>query len=288
MNSRQAEVIHRFYNLLKFYKELGWEYVETSHAVEGLRKAVRARIGEADSKRRGEASHPGFTPVRGHKIPERRAARRKRALAGNPTKPLSKPREGGIKARMEGLALSVCVRCPVFIPGTVPMCGKGPQDARLLVAGGVGNALFQGKAGDMLTKMLRAVRIDRRQAFITSAVRCRYDDNGPEAEEIVSQCGNFLLEEIRTVRPSYILAFGMEAACIILKSQGLLPSSVRLGDKAGIKDLRGRVITLKDSDCSLVVTHSPMSILRLSGDTLKIHKREAWHDLQLLEKMYHA
>ncbi len=287
MNNRQAEVIHRFYNLLKFYKELGWEYVEASHAVDGLRKAVRARIGEADSKRRGEASRPDFTPVRGHKIPERRVARRKRALSGDP-KPLSKPREGGIKGKIEGLALSVCVRCPVFIPGTVPMCGKGPQDARLLVAGGVGNALFQGKAGDMLTKMLRAVRIDRRQTFITSAVRCRYDDNGSEAEEIVSLCGNFLLKEIRTVRPSYILAFGIEAACIILKSQNLLPPYVKLGDETGIKDLRGRVITLKDSDCSLIVTHSPMSMLRLSGNTLKIHKREAWHDLQLLEKIYHG
>ncbi len=285
MSSREAEVIHRFYNLLKFYRELGWEYVETSQAVEGLRRAVQARIGKAAPTRHKQPLRHEFPPVRGHNIPRRRAASQGGGLPGDTQKSC---RQGGIKGKIEALALSVCAGCPLFISGTVPICGKGPQDARLLVAGGVGDALFKGKAGDLLTKMLRAVRIDRRKTFITSAVRCRYDNDGPGAEDIVFQCGNFLLEEIMTVRPSYILAFGMEAACIILKDQNLLPSSVRPGDETGIKELRGRVISLKSPDCSLVVTHSPVSMLKLSNDTLKMYKREAWHDLQLLEKMYHG
>jgi DNA polymerase len=157
--------------------------------------------------------------------------------------------------------------------------GSGNPEADLAVIGeGPGadedaqGKPFVGRAGQLLTKMLESVGLDReRDAFILNMVMCRPPGNrNPEADEIES-CRPFLEAKLATVRPSVILSLGSVA------TQALL------GTKEAIGKLRGRVHPYRD--IVLIPTFHPAFLLRNPGQE---YKRMAWDDLKLARREYDA
>jgi DNA polymerase len=122
---------------------------------------------------------------------------------------------------------------------------------------------FVGRAGQLLTAMLKACGLERSQVFIANILKCRPPDNRDPDPLEVRACLPYLSRQIARVRPQLILAVGRIAA------QNLLATDVPIGR------LRGQVHRYGEFDTPLIATYHPAYLLRSPGE-----KRKAWDDLK--------
>ena len=163
-----------------------------------------------------------------------------------------------------GEAIRACRRCPIGFLDNRAVMGEGPKTAALMIVGEqpgdqedrAGHP-FVGPAGRVLDAHLERAGIDRRQVYLTNAVKhFKFVQRGkrrlhqsPTTGEIAA-CRWWLDGERAIVRPQLLLALGASAA------KGLLGKTVSIG-KA-----RGRPHPL-ESGGELWVTMHPSYLLRL-------------------------
>ena len=170
--------------------------------------------------------------------------------------------------------LGACWRCKLHKGRKHIVFGDGNPRAKLVLVGeGPGyeedlqGLPFVGKAGQLLTKMLKAINLLREEVYICNIIKCRPPKNrNPEPDEIAA-CIPFLRRQIRCIRPNLICALGAFAAQTLL------------GTDTPISQLRGRFRTYED--IPLLATYHPAYLLRNESK-----KREAWEDLQKLQRAY--
>lgn len=122
---------------------------------------------------------------------------------------------------------------------------------------------FVGRAGQLLTQMLRAIGLAREEVFIANILKCRPPNNrDPKAEE-VSACSAYLNRQIDLLEPKIILALGRTAA------QAILQSEVPIGK------MRGKLYHIERNNIPTVVTYHPAYLLRSPKE-----KRKVWEDLK--------
>jgi uracil-DNA glycosylase len=128
---------------------------------------------------------------------------------------------------------------------------------------------FAGAAGNLLTKMLTAIGIDRmRQSFISTIVKCRPpDDRNPEPGEILA-CSDLLSRQIGIIAPKVMLLLVDATANALFNSK---ESIVEMRERNGLHFYK---------DIPVFVTYHPAALLR--NDT---YRRPAWEDLQKLQKV---
>ncbi len=162
-----------------------------------------------------------------------------------------------------------CPRCKLATQGRKQVVfGVGNPDADLMFVGEAPGAdediqgiPFVGKAGQLLTKMILAINLERDQVYIANVIKCRPPGNrNPEPDEIAS-CEPFLFQQIDAVRPRVIVALGAFAAKTLLRTED------------PISRLRGRIYDFRGA--KLIPTFHPSFLLR-SPD----RKRDAWEDLK--------
>lgn len=161
-----------------------------------------------------------------------------------------------------------CKRCPLHAGRTRTVPGQGnPAPELMFVGEGPGASedeqglAFVGKAGQLLTKMIEAMGLQREAVFISNIVKCRPPDNRvPEPEEMAA-CMPFLHRQIALLRPKVIVALGATAL------KGLIPGA------GGITKVRGTWHVFDGID--LMPTYHPAYLLRNPPA-----KKDAWADLQ--------
>jgi DNA polymerase len=167
-----------------------------------------------------------------------------------------------------------CPRCKLATLGRQQVVfGVGNPDANLMFVGeapggdeDVQGIPFVGRAGQLLTKMILAINLERDQVYIANVIKCRPPGNrNPEPDEIAT-CEPFLFQQIDAVRPKVIVALGAFAAKTLLRTD------------EPISRLRGRVFDFRGA--KLIPTFHPSFLLR-SPD----RKREAWEDLKRARAM---
>ncbi|MEM8910661.1 MAG: uracil-DNA glycosylase [Planctomycetota bacterium] len=122
---------------------------------------------------------------------------------------------------------------------------------------------FVGRAGQLLTKMIEACKLDRDEVYITNTVKCRPPGNrNPEHDEI-ENCRPYFEQQFEILRPEYIICLGAVSARALLQT------------KLSIGRLRQRFHPYRDS--KVLVIYHPAYLLR-NPDA----KRAAWADLQLM------
>jgi DNA polymerase len=178
-------------------------------------------------------------------------------------------------ARLEDVAaiIAACHKCKLCEGRTNTVPGEGPANARLVVIGeGPGRTEdetgrpFVGRAGELLTKILDAIKLPRDQVFICNIVKCRPPENRlPQYDEIAA-CLPFLYRQIELVRPKAILAMGGTAA------QSLLNTKQSLGA------LRNQVHRFRG--IPVVVTYHPAALLRNPN-----WKRPTWDDVRIAARL---
>lgn len=154
--------------------------------------------------------------------------------------------------------------------------GAGNLNADIVVVGEAPGAdeddqgkPFVGRAGKLLTDILKAINFTRDEVYICNILKCRPPDNrNPEPEEI-NNCEPYLFRQLEIIKPKLILAVGAFAAQTLLKS------------KEPLGKLRGKFHLY--NGIKMMVTYHPAALLRNPN-----WKRPTWEDVQLFRKEYDA
>jgi DNA polymerase len=126
---------------------------------------------------------------------------------------------------------------------------------------------FVGPAGNLLTKMLSAINLDRaRDVFITNILKCRPPGNRTPAPAETVPCMHILKRQIEIIAPKVLLLLGRIAAQEVL------------GRTESIAVLRGE--KLDYNGVPVIVTYHPAALLRNAQ-----YKAPAWEDLKRLQKI---
>ena len=170
--------------------------------------------------------------------------------------------------------LGDCQRCELARHRQNIVFGSGSPKAKLVFIGeGPGfeedrqGEPFVGPAGQLLTKIIEAIKLTRKQAYICNIVKCRPPGNrNPETDEI-NTCFAFLERQIAAIQPDYICALGAVAAQTLLNTA------------EPISQLRGRIHQHKG--IKVIATYHPAYLLRNPEK-----KRDVWEDMKMLMKEY--
>ena len=172
--------------------------------------------------------------------------------------------------------IASCRACKLCDSRTNTVPGEGPTTAQLVVVGeGPGRTEdetgrpFVGRAGELLTKILEAIKLPRDQVFICNVVKCRPPENRlPQYDEIAA-CLPFLYRQIELVNPRVILAMGGTAAQTLLNT------------KQSLGSLRNQVHRFRGTP--LIVTYHPAALLRNPN-----WKRPTWDDVRIAARLLAA
>jgi len=170
--------------------------------------------------------------------------------------------------------LGDCRRCRLARGRKNIVFGAGLPAAKLVFVGeGPGfeedqqGRPFVGAAGQLLTRIIGAIKLDRAQVYICNIFKCRPPGNrNPESDEIKS-CFPFLERQLAAIQPDFIVALGAFAAQTLLETNTPISRlRKRFHEYNGIK---------------VLPTYHPAYLLRNSDK-----KREVWEDMKMLMKEY--
>ena len=170
--------------------------------------------------------------------------------------------------------LGECKRCKLHPHRRHIVFGTGNPETRLLFVGegpgedeDIQGKPFVGRAGQLLTKIIKSINLTREDVYITNIIKCRPPKNrNPEPDEITA-CQPFLLKQLDVIRPKIICALGTFAAQTLLETDEKISS------------LRGRFIPYRDT--MLIATFHPAFLLRNPQ-----RKRDVWEDMKMIRKEY--
>jgi DNA polymerase len=170
-------------------------------------------------------------------------------------------------------AAQECTRCPLYASATNAVPGEGNPEADLVCVGeapGENEDLqgrpFVGASGQLLTKILAAIKLGRDEVFIANVLKHRPPGNRNPRPDEVAACSPYLVRQLELIRPKVILCFGTFAAQTLLNT------------KTPIGKLRGAVHRYYGTP--LVVTYHPAALLRNPA-----WKRPTWDDVQLARRI---
>jgi len=176
-----------------------------------------------------------------------------------------------------------CVKCPNLANSrTQTVFGVGNPDADVMFVGEAPGAdedaqgePFVGKAGQLLTKIIKAMGFAREEVYIANILKCRPDTPGaaygnrPPTPREMETCKPYLMEQIDIIQPKVIVALGATAV------EGLL------GSRIPMHQVRGKWNQFNGTP--LMVTYHPAYLLRNQAPS---EKRKVWEDMmQVLERL---
>ncbi len=169
-----------------------------------------------------------------------------------------------------------CSKCVLAENRIKFVYGEGSSSAKLMLIGegpgadeNVTGKPFVGRAGQLLTKMLQAINIEREEVYITNVVKCRPPNNRNPHPEEIEACSPYLQEQIEIIKPHLLLLLGRVASDALLKQNKSLS--------------KYRESTHIYQGIKTYVTYHPSALLRNPG-----WKKYAWIDLQKLRDDYTA
>ena len=164
--------------------------------------------------------------------------------------------------------LGDCKRCKLHPTRRTIVFGEGNEKANLMFIGegpgydeDVQGRPFVGRAGQLLTKIIQSIHLEREEVYIANIIKCRPPQNrNPEPDEIGS-CSPFLMKQIQAIQPKIICALGTFAAQTLLQTDTKITS------------LRGKTFDL--AGIKVLPTYHPAFLLRNPDK-----KREVWEDMK--------
>ncbi|OLE12828.1 MAG: uracil-DNA glycosylase [Verrucomicrobia bacterium 13_1_20CM_3_54_17] len=176
-----------------------------------------------------------------------------------------------------------CTKCAHLARSrTQTVFGVGNPDAEIMFIGEAPGAdedqqgePFVGRAGQLLTKIIKAMGFAREDVYIANVLKCRpnmpagsFGNRAPTPAEMQT-CRPYLLEQIDIIQPRVLVALGAVAV------EGLL------GERGTMRELRGRWHSYNGTP--LMITYHPAYLLRNQSPS---EKRKVWEDMmQVLERL---
>jgi len=164
--------------------------------------------------------------------------------------------------------LGECTRCKLHRGRHTIVFGDGSPKAELVFVGeGPGadedaqGLPFVGRAGKLLTQMIEAMGLQRKDVYICNVVKCRPPENRQPEDDEIRTCSPFLLRQLEVINPKVIVCLGAVAAKTLLETN------------RGISQFRGQWLDYRGR--KLLATYHPAYLLRNPNA-----KGEVWKDLQ--------
>ena len=151
-----------------------------------------------------------------------------------------------------------CQSIPIDAHGATKIVyGEGDPEAKIMLIGEAPGKKedelgrpFVGRSGELLTRTLHSLGVERKNVFITNVVKCRPPNNRtPTPEEVLFYKKYFLIPEIRIIHPKVIVAVGSTSLKALLED---IPTSIS----------KARGLLYKKSDIIIIPTYHPAYILR--------------------------
>jgi DNA polymerase len=167
-----------------------------------------------------------------------------------------------------------CTECKLHEGRNKFVFGSGNPDADVMVIGeGPGaeedkqGLPFVGRAGQLLTDVLKAINFSRDEVYIANVVKCRPPGNRTPLPDEMDTCLPYLKKQIELIKPVAILCLGLTAARGLLKKRDSLTN------------MRGKVFEFEN--IKVMVTYHTAALLRNPH-----WKRDCWEDVQKFRKLY--
>ena len=124
--------------------------------------------------------------------------------------------------------VAVCRRCSLCNVRKRFVFGQGPIERPDVMFIGEGpcsedearKQAFAGEVGKELKGLCADAGITYRKTYLANICKCRPSNNRPPATEELQSCLPWLREQIDIVRPKVIVALGLPAVAILVKSRG--------------------------------------------------------------------
>jgi len=167
-----------------------------------------------------------------------------------------------------------CQKCSLGATRNQFVFGVGNPNADLMLIGEAPGAEedkqgipFVGRAGKLLTDILKAINFEREEVYIANILKCRPPNNRDPLPTEREDCKPYLYQQIRLIKPKIILCLGKVA------------SNVFLNKNDSLTKLRGDVHDL--NGIKTMVTYHPAALLRNPH-----WKKGTWDDVQKVRKLY--
>lgn len=169
-----------------------------------------------------------------------------------------------------------CTACKLYPTRTRTVFGVGNPDADIVFIGEAPGKNedeqgepFVGRAGKLLTDILKAIGFERDDIYICNILKCRPPGNrDPEADE-VKACEPFLKRQLAVLQPRLICCLGRHAAMTLLQT------------RASLRSMRETVHFYEG--VPVLATYHPAALLRNPH-----WKRDTWDDVRKLRALHDA
>ena len=165
-----------------------------------------------------------------------------------------------------------CLLCALSQTRTQVVFGSGNPRARLMFVGEAPGydedrqgLPFVGAAGQLLTKIIQAMKLKREDVYIANCLKCRPPNNRSPLPTEILTCNPILARQIAIIRPKVICALGKFAAHTLLATE------------EPISRLRGRFFEM--NGVKILPTFHPAYLLRNPDD-----KKLVWEDMKKIMK----
>lgn len=164
-----------------------------------------------------------------------------------------------------------CQKCPLAATRTNAVPGEGSPDADLMFIGeapgrdeDIQGKPFVGKAGQLLTKIIRAMNFEREEVYITNIVKCRPPNNREPRLEEIEKCKAYLFEQIANIRPRVIITLGN------------IPMHFFIPSNLGVTSMRGTFYPFED--ILVMPTFHPSYLVR--NESNRLLRKMVWEDMK--------
>src|SRR5947207_11050785 len=240
-----------------------------------LSKRIRYynELGIYDFYRRDSDPAAGIQPEERESMAQGASAVEEDLIENASSRPESTAADPSQALRIVREDLGDCTRCRLHKQGRKQIVfGVGNPRAELMFIGEAPGAdediqgePFVGRAGQLLTNMIKAMGLRREDVYIANIIKCRPPGNRTPERDECETCSPFLFRQIEAIKPKVIVALGAVAA------KTLLAMNSSMGE------LRGRWYDFRNT--KLAVTYHPAFLLRDPRQ-----KKETWKDLQMVMK----
>ena len=150
------------------------------------------------------------------------------------------------------------INSPIMLVGEAP----GIEEDRT-------STTFKGKIGELLNRMLMAIKINRKNLYCSYAINFKTpEDRKPTSQEI-KRYSFFLKEHITIINPKIIILMGSSA----------MEAVTGINSKISSERGKWKEVILKNKTYPLIITYNPSYLIRFPEN-----KKYSWEDLKKIKQ----
>ena len=128
---------------------------------------------------------------------------------------------------------------------------------------------FVGDAGNLLNKMLTAIKIERQKIYITNVVNYKPPNNRKPEHSEINRYSEYLKDHIAIIDPKILILMGSTAM------EAILGSNKKISKERG----QWKEVIIRKKNYKVIVTFHPAYLLRKPDQ-----KKFSWEDLKIIRK----